>query len=146
MFRRFAARTVIPVIASGVLASTAYCSAPKITHEEDEQVAAKYRPNLEEFERVDENIFDSKYDKYRSQHIIYSALLGESKVERYEIYKSKKTQEIYCLLKLGDKVNGWPNIVHGGLSALLIDNTYGWLFTAFQLPAAVTANLTVNYR
>jgi hypothetical protein len=33
-----------------------------------------------------------------------------------------------------------------GISALVIDNTYGMLFMGLGLPPAFTANLNLNYR
>jgi len=36
--------------------------------------------------------------------------------------------------------------VHGGITSLVFDNTFGWLFFSLNLPLAVTANLNVNYR
>ena len=33
-----------------------------------------------------------------------------------------------------------------GISALVIDNSYGMLFMSLQLPPAFTANLDINYR
>jgi len=43
-------------------------------------------------------------------------------------------------------MNGHPNFVHGGITSLVFDNTFGWLFFGLDLPLAVTANLNVNYR
>lgn len=33
-----------------------------------------------------------------------------------------------------------------GISALMLDNSYGWLYLARGFPPAFTANLVVNYR
>ncbi|KAJ1425434.1 HotDog domain-containing protein [Ochromonadaceae sp. CCMP2298] len=67
-------------------------------------------------------------------------------VEAYEVYKHRTREEIYCILKVGSRLNGYPGILHGGISALLLDTSYGWLFISTGLPPAVTANLDVNYR
>lgn len=113
-----------------------------------EHILDQYRPDLTQYERVDHVIFeeDDLYKTWREQHALYTSLHGESRIEAYEIYRSKNSEEIYCVLKFGDKINGWPNIVHGGITALILDNTYGWLFTTFKKPKAVTANLSVDYR
>jgi acyl-coenzyme A thioesterase PaaI-like protein len=129
----------------------------------------EYRPNPVLYERIDDRIFrsdpsnlydPSKPDSPLHSHVLYSSLLGESRVECYEIYKPislssspsvsfptvTDEHEIYCIIGFGDRINGWPNIVHGGITALLFDNTFGWLLAACNLPKAVTASLTVNYR
>jgi hypothetical protein len=86
----------------------------------------EYRPDPEKYERIDHFIFKSEI--YRADdpkgplhsHVLYSSLLGESKVECYEIYKPKKVkddaqkEEIVAIIAFGDKLNGWPDIVHGG--------------------------------
>ena len=65
----------------------------------------------------------------------------------YEVYVNRKNNnEICCYVSFGDLVNGHPNIVHGGITALVLDNTFGWLFVASKLPLAVTANININYR
>lgn len=43
-------------------------------------------------------------------------------------------------------MNGHPGVVHGGLTSAMFDNTFGWLFFALGKPAAVTANLNVDFR
>ena len=113
-----------------------------------EHILEQYRPDSSQYERVDHVIFeeDDLYKTWREQHALYTSLHGESRIEAYEIYRSKTSEEIYCVIKFGDKINGWPNIVHGGITALILDNTYGWLFTTFKKPKAVTANLSINYR
>jgi hypothetical protein len=117
----------------------------KIHHIEHE--LETYRPDLTRYERIDHVIFEEEnFKDIREQHALYSSLHGENRIEAYEIYRSKESEEIYCIVRFGDKINGWPNVVHGGITALVIDNSYGWLFTTFKKPVAVTANLNINYR
>lgn len=73
-----------------------------------------FRPHETKYERIDLAILEDKFEEYRNQHVLYSTLLADSRIETYEIYKSKDDKEILCILKFGDKINGWPNIVHGG--------------------------------
>lgn len=83
---------------------------------------------------------------FTQNHALHDTLLGEGMIEVYEIYKKKEENEIVGLIKLGKKLNGYPNVIHGGISALLFDNTFGWVFIALSAPHGVTANLSINYR
>jgi len=61
-------------------------------------------------------------------------------------------------IQLGTNLNGHDGIVHGGIISLLFDETFGWgtyyhlaqslhkNYTDTDLPVAVTANLSVNFR
>jgi hypothetical protein len=97
---------------------------PNLHNHLDESRLKNFRPDAEKFERIDHLIFKddplSKDDHPLHSHVLYSSLLGESKVECYEIYRSKSgtEEEIYCVIAFGDKLNGWPNIVHGGMSQI----------------------------
>jgi acyl-coenzyme A thioesterase PaaI-like protein len=88
-----------------------------------------------------------------SSHVIYGQLLKENLIESYTAYKlSTVTSEttggdvVVGLVKLGRALDGHPDVVHGGILALLIDDILGFGYEALQVPAAVTANLNVNYR
>ena len=64
----------------------------------------------------------------------------------YEIYKSRTSNELFCLIKFGGSVNGYLGVVHGGITAAVFDNSFGWLLMACNLPVSFTANINVNYR
>jgi uncharacterized protein (TIGR00369 family) len=88
-----------------------------------------------------------------SSHVIYGQLLKENLIESYTAYKlSTVTSEttggdvVVASVKLGRALDGHPNVVHGGILALLIDDILGFGYEALRVPAAVTANLNVNYR
>jgi uncharacterized protein (TIGR00369 family) len=88
-----------------------------------------------------------------SSHVIYGQLLKENLIESYTAYKlSTVTSEttggdvVVASVKLGGALDGHPNVVHGGILALLIDDILGFGYEALRVPAAVTANLNVNYR
>lgn len=88
-----------------------------------------------------------------SSHVIYGQLLKENLIESYTAYKlasvsghTMKGDVVVATAKLGNALDGHPNVVHGGILALLIDDVLGFSYEALQVPAAVTANLNVNYR
>jgi acyl-coenzyme A thioesterase PaaI-like protein len=92
-----------------------------------------------------------------SSHVIFGQLLKENLIESYTVYKllSEVTSQttsrgngvvLVAAVKLGTDLDGHPNVVHGGILALLIDDILGFGYEALQVPHAVTANLNVNYR
>eukprot|EP01038_Epipyxis_sp_PR26KG_P004925 gene4925-6892_t len=103
-----------------------------------------------EFEIIDPETLISE-DRHKIQamsenHAVHSTLNGSGMIEQYEVYRRLDHNEIWCVIHFGDKINGYSHIVHGGITAMMIDNSFGWLFFALKLPLAVTANLNVNYR
>lgn len=94
--------------------------------------------------------------------------LGEktNAIKLYRIYGKPDGSEVAAVVQFGSGVNGHVGIVHGGVTALLFDNTLGWanaistLAAADELEAVIggaampssmrrfgfTANLSVNYR
>jgi len=104
------------------------------------------RPNNNEYDRIDTLLLTNEYKNFTKDHAVHDTLRGDGKVEVYEIYKKKDANEIKCIIKFGESLNGHKGIVHGGISSLVIDNTFGWLFMSCTLPSAFTANLNINYK
>lgn len=105
----------------------------------------RFRPSQDSYERIDDKVFNEGH-LFLENHAVHDTLAGLNRVEVYEIYKSKSSEELLCILKFGGSINGYPGIVHGGITATIFDNTFGWLLMACKLPSAFTANLTINYR
>ena len=105
-----------------------------------------YRPNEKEYDRIDTLLLTEEMKSFTKNHALHESLKGDKKIEAYEIYKKKDADEIKCIIKFGESLNGHKGIVHGGISALIIDNTFGWLYIVLKLPSAFTANLNINYR
>lgn len=116
-------------VSSNISNSPASSTSPKEVvlkkiHDIEDQLA-HYRPDMKKYDRIDHVIFEEENFKNTiEQHALYSSLHGESRIEAYEIYKSKETEEIYCIIRFGDKINGWPNIVHGGKCCSLLGLFY----------------------
>ena len=55
-------------------------------------------------------------------HILHDTLNGDGLIESYTMYRKRNDDEIRCVVKLGRQLNGYPGIVHGGVTALLFDN------------------------
>lgn len=106
----------------------------------------KLRPNPLEYERIDTRMLAKEYKHWVKDHALHDTVAGPGKVEAYEIYQKNNSNELYCLVKFGKSLNGHPGIVHGGITSLVFDNTFGWLFLALKIKPAFTANLVINYR
>lgn len=88
----------------------------------------------------------------KSDHM-FSALLRNGMLKDMVCYYDKGHREFHTVLQLGRDVCGFPTIVHGGLTAAVMDETLGFLLFALkqqrQLPfwgPAYTAHLEVNYK
>eukprot|EP00884_Botryococcus_braunii_P003412 jgi/Botrbrau1/13071/Bobra.0187s0033.1 len=84
---------------------------------------------------------------------MFSALLRHDLVKDLVCYYDKGERQMKYVIQLGSDVCGYPRIVHGGLTAAIIDESFGFLFYSLrehkQLPflgPAFTAHLEVNYK
>ena len=114
--------------------------------EDDHAILMKIRPDFKLYERIDWWMEKEEYAHFIKDHAVHDTLDGSSKIESYEIYRHREQNELFVIVKFGSALNGHQEIVHGGISALILDNSYGWLFMAAGFPPAFTANLVLNYR
>ena len=107
---------------------------------------------------------DSRYD-YKdvtsvfptTNHLIYDSLRADKKVQHVYHFISKQQQqqqsqhpepehpEVRVLFELGSGLCGHTGIIHGGLTASLIDQISGETAFLSTGPGSFTANLNVNY-
>jgi hypothetical protein len=113
----------------------------------DPMLLERLRPATNEYDRIDE-FYLSKEENYSwlRDHAIHGTLNKESGIEVYEIYKCTSADELLCIIKFGSSLNGYPGVVHGGITGLMFDNSFGWLLLSSKAPPSVTANLNINYR
>ena len=95
--------------------------------------------------RCDEDILRLS-PEYFLGSAVHDTLNGLGLIEDYRVYRKEDHDEISCIVRFGDRLNGHPGIVHGGIIATALDNTFGWLFTALKYPPSFTANLSLNFR
>jgi acyl-coenzyme A thioesterase PaaI-like protein len=95
--------------------------------------------------RCDEDVLKRSPD-YFVDSAVHDTLQGQGLIEEYQVYRKDDDAEITCIVRFGNKLNGHPGIVHGGIISTTIDNTFGWLFIALNYPSAFTANMSVNFR
>ena len=97
--------------------------------------------------RIDKTtLSDPKFQKFVTNNAFHDTLSGEGMIESFQVYLHKSSSDLYCILTFGHKLNGYPKIVHGGISSLVMDSIFGWAFMCHQLPPAFTANLTLNFK
>jgi hypothetical protein len=104
-----------------------------------------YRPDRRHYNRID-SLLDSAHPDWKSNNAFHGTLQGDNMIEKYEVYANPDKGDIICLIKYGRSLNGHAGIMHGGITALTFDNSFGWLFLANKTPPAFTANISVNYR
>ena len=62
------------------------------------------------------------------------------------IFHNKESGEVVNVVWFGGAISGWPGIIHGGLSATVMDETLGrCAIVRFPSKTGVTANLNLNY-
>lgn len=141
-----------------------------------EDVAAERCAKLESgaYVRADVGLMQSSGGGGGESHAIFETLGAKTNaLKAYRIYSKRDGSEIVAVARLADGLDGHKGIVHGGVTALLFDNTFGWAnamsklaedgdldVVLQQLEAGLpvqttktstgrfgfTANLAVNYR
>jgi acyl-coenzyme A thioesterase PaaI-like protein len=85
-------------------------------------------------------------------HIIFGQLLKDGCIERYAVYKrinkigEESPELIVSDIHLGNNLDGHEGVVHGGILAMLFDDSMGMAFGVMGINMAYTANLNVDYR
>merc|ERR1711901_15374 len=96
-------------------------------------------------ERFDLKIMEL-YGDFTRDHLLHDTLNGEDKISDMKIYRDVKSNEVIVTCSMGQGVSGHPNIVHGGATAALLDNSFGYAFFAANVGNGFTANLNIDYR
>ncbi len=74
---------------------------------------------------------------------------AEPAVAGARVFLEESTRTVYGVWPLGRRVCGHPGIVHGGVSALLLDEMFGQAYWAWFAPVrgpGYTANLNIDYK
>ena len=86
----------------------------------------------------------AKHQKTVDGHLIYSGL--KEAIDRYDLFIAPDRKSVIAHATIGKKSGGHPKIVHGGLIAALIDDTFGALFLQSGVGTGFTANLSIDYK
>jgi hypothetical protein len=131
-------------IAAGLILGHSFLNSNNSRNDSSPSTLAKYRPDSR-YQRID-SILETAHPEWKSNNAFHGTLQGENLIEKYEVYANVEDGDIICLVKFGRSLNGHTGIVHGGITAITFDNSFGWLFLANKTPPAFTANLSINYR
>jgi acyl-coenzyme A thioesterase PaaI-like protein len=80
---------------------------------------------------------------------VYQCLCNGAPISYTSSYISSVKDELAVVkayIQLGSNLDGHPGIVHGGILALLLDDVLGYAYETLDIPMAVTANLSVDFR
>jgi len=95
----------------------------------------------DEFDAWGENV------ENRARKFTASTLAGPQKIALNRVFLHKNGQESISILSLGPALSGYPNVVHGGVLATILDESLGRLaLGCFPNRNGVTAKLELNYR
>ncbi|GKY94793.1 hypothetical protein MPSEU_000444500 [Mayamaea pseudoterrestris] len=112
----------------------------------------------QQIHRVDTSIYEYIEPPPRAlmeSHAVLGALLENDTahgggIRSFDVYKNihpNDDEVVMSIVQLGNNLDGHKGQVHGGILALLIDDTLGYAaIEGLDVPYAVTANLNVNYR
>ncbi len=124
--------------------------------EEEKSVNPELRKNFEELEqhytnvlgykRIDESVFAQFTEAQIERNAIHGALSGYALIAKYQVFQREDDPDIVCLVEIGDRLCGHPEIVHGGIISAIFDNNFGWWFIAKKERPGFTANLNINFR
>ena len=84
---------------------------------------------------------------------LFDSLIASGQVREYRGFYDKSVREFYSVVSLGKRTSGYPSTTHGGLSAAIIDDSFGglggslWKEGALGFrPPAFTARLEIDYK
>jgi len=106
-------------------------------HKEDKELKGR---KLERIDGLLDRIRDPK------GNLIHNTLNEKDKIWDMKVYRDLTTNEVLLTCKMGNGVSGHPGIVHGGATAALLDNTFGYAYIVTNVGNGFTANLNINYR
>jgi acyl-coenzyme A thioesterase PaaI-like protein len=98
------------------------------------------------YQRIDHEILSQFSQTQLEKNAIHGTLSGYSMIAKYHVYHKEGENNLYCIVEIGDKLAGHPEIVHGGIISAIFDNTFGWLYMVTKQKSAFTANLNINFR
>jgi hypothetical protein len=132
------------MVGSAITSRFAFCN--ELPQQSTTNDTVGHRPT-KGYTRIDYDL-QNMHPEWITNNAFHGTLRGENMIEEYEVYRCDDPTDISvkCLIRFGNSLNGHPGIVHGGITAIAFDNSFGWLFLAQKLPPSFTANLNVNYR
>ena len=82
----------------------------------------------------------------------FTSLLQRGIIADIGCFYAPAHRRLTMVVQLGSGVDGWPRILHGGVTAAVVDEAFGFLFLSLRrdselpfLAPAFTAHLEVSY-
>ncbi|KAF7587478.1 hypothetical protein BBP40_007199 [Aspergillus hancockii] len=96
---------------------------------------------------VESGVYGNYTEDDKKQRLTSGPLEGSRALALQKVFWNDKEQKAVSVVFLGNGLEGWPTIVHGGALATVIDENLGRVAVR-SLPerTAVTANLEIKYR
>ncbi|KAE8372244.1 HotDog domain-containing protein [Aspergillus bertholletiae] len=96
---------------------------------------------------VEVDVYGNFSEEDKKQRLTSGPLKGSRALAVQKVFWNDKEQKAISVVYLGNGMEGWPTVVHGGALATVIDENLGRVAIR-SLPArtGVTANLEINYR
>ncbi|KAF5834569.1 HotDog domain-containing protein [Dunaliella salina] len=86
------------------------------------------------------------------QDHLLATMIESGQLISLRCFYDKAARKFYSVAKMGKDVAGYPGLVHGGLTAALLDETFGglsvnvWKSGGFGVAPGYTARLEVDYK
>lgn len=88
---------------------------------------------------------DKLFSAHMAGHAIFDSLGAKTNaIHTYRIYCTRDGRETVAVATLMPGSDGHPGIVHGGVTALLFDNTLGWMNAVARLAASGDLQATLD--
>lgn len=72
---------------------------------------------------------------------LFETMRRSEQVKEFRCFYNTQTRKFYSVVMLGKDVCGYPSTVHGGLTAAIVDETFGGLYTALLTTGSLGATL-----
>ncbi|KAF5865290.1 hypothetical protein ETB97_004498 [Aspergillus alliaceus] len=96
---------------------------------------------------VEADVYGNYTEDDKQQRLTSGPLKGSRALALQKVFWNDKEQKAISVVFLGNGLEGWPTIVHGGALATVIDENLGRVaIRSFPERTGVTANLEIKYR
>ncbi|KAJ5945986.1 hypothetical protein N7454_002825 [Penicillium verhagenii] len=96
---------------------------------------------------VESGVYEGLPEKSKAHRLTSKALAGSRGIGLQRVFANDSTKEVTSVVFLGNGMEGWPTMVHGGALGTIMDENMGRAAVR-HLPerTGVTANMNINYR
>ncbi|CAM9621809.1 unnamed protein product [Phaeothamnion confervicola] len=98
-------------------------------------------------ELIDVDHLLEQFSTYKDDHAVHETLNGHTMLQAPFVLHHKEGggAAVKAVVRFGRATRGHPQLVHGGIAALIFDNLFGWAMFLGGTTHVFTANLQVDY-